>query len=73
MIKIVKNGRSIRKCIEIPDAYLEKELEITIRPIPANQSYRSSIEALFKRYPDTNPFSWITDACQWERGIRSEW
>ncbi len=72
-IKIVKNGRSIQKCIEIPDAYLDKELEITIRPIPNLQSYRSSIEALFKRYPNTNPFNWITDVCQWERGIRSEW
>ncbi|MBI9082068.1 MAG: hypothetical protein JEZ11_00640 [Desulfobacterales bacterium] len=72
-LKVIKNGKSIHKCIEIPDAYLDKELEITIRPIPGTQSYRESIEAVFLRYPGVKPFTHIADPCSWEREIRREW
>jgi hypothetical protein len=47
-----KTGKSIQKCIEIPDAYLDKELEITIRPIPAKQRYRDRIDEIYLRYSE---------------------
>ena len=47
-LKIKKNGKSIRGCIEIPDAYLDKELEIIIRPIPPKKSYKKSLRAILK-------------------------
>jgi hypothetical protein len=72
-IRVVKNGKSIRNCIEIPDSYLEKELEITIRPIPEKKDYGRSITALFLKYPDARPFEEISDPGRWEREIRSEW
>ena len=72
-IRVVKNGKSIRNCIEIPDAYLDKELEITIRPIPVKKDFGRSISALFSKYPDARPFEEISDPSRWEREIRSEW
>ena len=72
-LKVVKSGKSIQKCIEIPDAYLDRDLEITIRPVPAKKNYRHFLDSLFLRYPGTNPFEDIADPCRWEREIRSEW
>ena len=72
-IKIIKNGKSIQRCIEIPDAYLDKDLEITIRPIPDKKNYRDHIKAIYLRYPDSKPFDEIADPCQWQREIRREW
>ena len=42
-------------------------------PIPAKGRYRDEIEAIYLRYPNSKPFEDITDLCQWEREIRSEW
>ena len=72
-LKIKKNGKSIKGCIEIPDAYLDKELEIIIRPIPSKKGYKESLRAIFQKYPDAKPFEEIADPCQWERENRSEW
>ncbi len=69
-IRAVKNGKSIRNCIEIPDAYLDKELEITIRPIPVKKDYGRSITALFSKYPNVRPFEEISDPRCWERETR---
>jgi hypothetical protein len=68
-----KTGKSIQKCIEIPDAYLDQELEITIRPLPAKKRYRDSINEVYLKYPDTKPFEEIADPCRWQREIRREW
>ena len=72
-LRVKKTGKSIQRCIEIPDAYLDKELEITIRPITAPKSYRDNIEAIYLRYPDSKPFQEIVDPSRWEREIRREW
>ena len=72
-LKVVKNGKSIRKCIEIPEAYLDRELEITIRPISAKKNYRDYIDAIYLRYPDSKPFQEIVCPSIWEREIRREW
>lgn len=72
-LKVKKNGKSIQKCIEIPDAYLDQELEITIRPIPAKKRYRDRINSIYLKYPDIKPFKEIADPCQWQRGVRREW
>lgn len=72
-LKVKKTGESIQRCIEIPDAYLDKELEITIRPIPEKKKYCEHIKAVYLRYPDSKPFNEITDPGQWQREIRREW
>ena len=72
-LKVKKSGKSIQRCIEIPDAYLDKELEITIRPISAKKNYRDYIDAIYLRYPDSKPFQEIVDPSQWEREMRREW
>jgi len=72
-LKVTKTGKSIQRCIEIPDAFLDKELEITIRPISAKKNYRDYIDAIYLKYPDSKPFQAIVDPSQWEREIRREW
>ena len=72
-LRVKKTGKSIQRCIEIPDAYLDKELEITIRPLPPQKSYRKCIDAIYLRYPDSKPFQEIVDPSRWEREIRREW
>jgi len=72
-LKVKKTGESIKRCIEIPDAFLDKELEITIRPISAKKNYRDYIDAIYLKYPDSKPFQEIVDPSRWEREIRREW
>lgn len=35
---VIKSGNSIKNCINIPLEYVNKELEIIIRPVPAGGS-----------------------------------
>lgn len=72
-LRVKKSGKSIQKCIDIPDAYVDKELEITIRPLPAKKRYGDRINAIYLKYPDTKPFEEIADPCKWQREIRREW
>ena len=72
-LKVKKTGKSIQRCIEIPDAYLDKELEITIRPISTKKNYRDDINSIYLRYPDSIPFQEIVDPSHWGREIRREW
>lgn len=72
-LRVKKTGKSIQNCIDIPDSYLDRELEITIRPLPAKKRYRDFIDTIYVKYPDSRPFKEIADPCQWEREIRREW
>ncbi|MBN2034918.1 MAG: hypothetical protein JW836_16760 [Deltaproteobacteria bacterium] len=70
---IIKKGSSIQHCIKIPKAFLDKELEITIRPYHVKHAYRERIDELYNKYKNVRPFSDIKDSLKWQRKRRREW
>ena len=69
---IIKKGSSIQHCIKIPEAFVDKELEITIRPYQAKQGYRERIEGIYNKHKSVRPFNEIKDSVEWQRETRRE-
>ncbi|MFP5212653.1 MAG: hypothetical protein ACLGPL_04670 [Acidobacteriota bacterium] len=70
---VVKKGSSIQHCIEIPEDFVDKDLEITIRPIRPKAKFTERLEHLLKQYEGVNPFEGIEDPVKWQREQRGEW
>jgi hypothetical protein len=70
---VVKKGVSVHHCLNIPQEFLDKELEITVRPILPGKNLRSRIERILKENDDIKPFSAIADPSKWQKEIRSDW
>jgi hypothetical protein len=70
---IIKKGSSIKHCLNIPSEFMNKDLEITIKPIRSGGEIRKKIEGIFKKYENTIPFKSINDPVKWQKETRSEW
>jgi len=70
---IIKKGKNIQHCLDIPREFLDETLEITIKPIRKQGDLRKKIENLFKEMPEINPFKTIDDPIKWQKEQRSEW
>jgi len=70
---VIKKGSSIHHCINLPDDFINKDLEIKIRPLVKTGQVVDKIRYLYTKYPDISPFSKISDPQQWQRKIRDEW
>jgi len=70
---VIKKGKSIRPCINIPDEFKDMELEIKIRPLRSKGDVRSKLENLFSINENINPFEMIQDVRKWQQELRDEW
>jgi len=70
---VIKKGSSINKCIELPDEFLNMELEIKIRPLKFAGKISKRLERLYEKYPTVKPFEGIADPVSLQRKIRDEW
>jgi len=70
---VIKKGSSIRHCINVPDDFMDMDLEIKIRPLVKTGKIGKKLEALYNKYPDIAPFGKLGDSKQWQRNIRDEW
>ncbi len=70
---VIKKGSQIKRCIQIPKEYLEKELEITIKPHKPKQNISKKLAKLYKKYKDLNPFQSMKDPGAWQREARRGW
>jgi len=70
---IIKKGRSIQHCLNIPAEFFDEDLEITIKPIRKQGNLRKRIEHLFQKMPMVNPFQSVSDPVKWQKEQRNEW
>ena len=70
---VIKRGSSIDHCIKIPANFLNKALEIKIRPLKEMGKISKRLESLYKKHPGVKPFEGITDPVRWQREMRDEW
>jgi len=70
---VVKKGSTIQHCIQIPDEFLDKDLEIKIRPVAHKEHIVEKLQQIYARYEGVNPFASISDPAEWQRETRSEW
>jgi hypothetical protein len=70
---VIKKGSSIQHCIQIPDEFIEEDLEITIKPYRPKQNIGKKLEQLMKKYPNINPFESIKEPSVWQRKARRDW
>jgi hypothetical protein len=70
---VIKKGSSIRQCINVPDDFMDMDLEIKIRPLAKAGKISEKLEALYKKFSDVAPFTKLEDPNQWQREIRDEW
>jgi hypothetical protein len=70
---IIKKGKSIQHCLNIPAEFFDKDLEITIKPIRKQGDLRRQIENLFQKMPVVNPFKSVSDPVKWQKEQRSGW
>jgi len=70
---IIKHGKSIQHCLDIPSEFLDKELEITIKPTRKGGGFRNKIELILEKNKGINPFESITDPVAWQKERRREW
>ncbi len=70
---VIKKGSSIDHCIKIPADFLNKDLEIKIRPLKEMGKISKRLESLYKKHPGIKPFEGITDPVRWQREMRDEW
>ena len=70
---VIKKGSSIRHCINIPEDFIDMDLEIKIRPMVKSGRIANQIELLYKKYDGIAPFKKIKDPQKWQRSIRNEW
>ena len=70
---VIKRGLSIDHCIKIPTDFLNKDLEIKIRPLKKMGKISKRLESLYEKHPGVKPFEGITDPVRWQRKMRDEW
>ena len=70
---VIKKGKSVKRCLNIPSEFINKELEITIKPVRSGGKIRKKIETIMGKYQDIKPFESISDPVKWQRKTRSEW
>lgn len=70
---VIKKGASIHHCINIPEDFMDLDLEIKIKPLDKSKKIIKNIEMLYEKYPQVSPFDKIEDPRQWQREIRDEW
>ena len=70
---VIKKGSSIRPCIQIPEEFLDKKLEITIKPYRPKMNISRQLEQLYKKYQDVNPFDSVKDPGEWQQRARHDW
>jgi hypothetical protein len=70
---VIKKGKNIQPCINIPDEFKDMDLEIKIRPLRSKGNVRSKLEHLFNMNEDINPFEMIQDVRKWQQELRDEW
>ena len=70
---VIKSGKSIRPCINIPDEFKDMELEIKIRPLRLKGDVRRKLETLFRINENLNPFEMMQDVRNWQQELRNEW
>jgi len=70
---VIKKGSSIRHCINIPEEFLEKNLEITIKPYKPKMNISKQLERIFIKYQDLKPFESIEEPYEWQREVRRDW
>jgi hypothetical protein len=70
---VIKQGESVRHCLNIPAEFADQELEITIKPTKKAGSFKKKLELLFKTNKDIKPFESIIDPVIWQKEQRSDW
>lgn len=70
---IIRKGESIRHCLNIPDEFVDQELEITIKPTKKEGNFKDRLKLLFEKNKDVDPFKSIPDPVVWQKEQRSEW
>jgi hypothetical protein len=70
---VIKKGSSIHQCIKIPSDFLDKDLEIKIRPLKEASKISQKLVSLFKEYQNIKPFEEIDNPKHWQRESRDEW
>lgn len=70
---VIKKGSTIQHCIQIPDEFLDKDLEIKIRPVAHKERITEKLQQIYARFEGVTPFAFMEDPAEWEREIRSEW
>ncbi len=62
---VIKKGKNIQPCINIPDEFRDMELEIKIRPLPLKGNVCGKLKQLFSMNESVNPFGMIQDVKKW--------
>ena len=71
---VITNGKNIKNCINIPLEYVNKELEIVIRPVSAGGGYlRKKIELILEKNKYIQSFKSISDPALWQKEQRRDW
>ncbi len=67
---VIKKGTSIHHCINLPEDFMDMDLEIKIRPLTKSSKISQKLERLYDKYSGVNPFRNVEDPKQWQRNIR---
>ena len=70
---VIKKGSSIRHCINIPDDFIDMDLEIKVRPLDKSGRISKKLEMLYDKYSDLAPFKNLHDPKKWQQDVRDEW
>jgi hypothetical protein len=70
---VIKKGASIRHCINLPEDFMDMELEIKIRPLIKMGKISEKLKKLYNKYHDVSPFKGIENPTKWQRELRDEW
>jgi hypothetical protein len=70
---VIKKGSSIQHCLNIPPEFINKDLEITIKPVRTGRKIREKIESILEKYENTKAFKSISDPVKWQKETRSDW
>jgi hypothetical protein len=70
---VIKKGSSIQHCINLPDDFIDMDLEIKIRPLVKPGKISLQLENLYQKYSGVSAFREVNDPTQWQRDLRDEW
>jgi len=70
---VIKKGKSVQHCLNIPPEFINKDLEITIKPIRSGGKIREKIESILEKHKNIKPFKSISDPVKWQKDTRSDW
>jgi hypothetical protein len=71
--KIIRKGKNVHHCLNIPKELLKEDLEITIRPLIKRKSKSQYLEKIYNAYKGENPFKSVDGPIKWQDEIRDEW